>query len=240
MEPIADESLKELKIIFEWVKAREDKLEESRTVLVGGWAVYSYNRYWGSIDIDIITNNKTRRSMRKFLLDDHGYHPDVDPDSISVYKDTSAGQVVIDFANRDEDPFEGNHGSLDLGIVDGHTEVRLIGSQEVPVPSRSVLLMMKFKAAWDRNWRYERKLSPDLDWEFSKIIKDYADILALIDPAKGGNEIEIELLGDFFTEHDFIQPVIDLISESHVAADKYNVPSEQAKGFVERFKSMVL
>ena len=108
MEPIADESLKGLQIIFEWVRGREDNLTNSRTVLVGGWAVFAYNQYWGSVDIDLITNNTTRRSLRKFLLDEHNFHPD--PESISVYKDTNAGKVIIDFANRGNDSFEGNHG----------------------------------------------------------------------------------------------------------------------------------
>ena len=238
MEPIANESLKELQVISQWIREREVKLEQPTTVLVGGWAVYSYNRYWGSVDIDLITNNRTRRSLRKYLLDHHNYHPD--PESTSVIKETAAGQVIIDFANRGNDSFEGNHGALNLGIVDGHTEVRMIDSQEVPVPSRSVLLMMKFKAAWDRNWRYKREISRDLDKELSKTIKDYSDILALIDSAKGGDDIDIELLGDFFSEYEFIQPVIDLISDSQEAADKYNIPLERAKEIVERFKNVVL
>ena len=57
MEPIADESLKELQIIFRWVQGRGGELTDSRIVLVGGWAVFAYNQYWGSVDIDLITEN---------------------------------------------------------------------------------------------------------------------------------------------------------------------------------------
>ena len=231
MEPIADKSLEELKVIFEWVQGREADLTDSRIVLVGGWAVYAYNQYWGSVDIDLITNNITRRSLRKFLLDEHNFHPD--PESISVFKDTTAGKVIIDFANRGDDPFEGNHGSLNLGRVDGNTEIRSIGIQEIPVPSRSVLLMMKIKAAWDRNWRHERGISPDLDWELSKIIKDYSDILALIDPDKGGMDLDVDQMGEFFATHEFIKPVLDRISESQAAAEKYGISLSQAKEIVD-------
>ena len=237
MEPIAVESLKELQVIFEWVRGREEELTDSKIVLVGGWAVYAYNQYWGSLDIDLITNNTTRRSLRKHLLDNHNFHPD--SESISVYKDTAAGKVIIDFANRGNDPFEGNHGSLNLGIVDGNIEIRSIDTQELPVPSRSVLLMMKIKAAWDRAWRYELGKSDAPDWELSKIIKDYSDILALIDPEKGGDGLDVEQMGEFFSEHEFIKPVLDKISESRDAAEKYGITLDQAKEIVDRLKSVV-
>jgi len=243
MEPIALESLRELKILFEWVSEREPDLKKSRTVLVGGWAVYSYNPYWGSVDIDLITNNTTKRSMRKYLLDNHGFHPDLEHSSASVYKDTKAGQVIIDFANMGMDSFEGNHDSLDLGTVEGNIEIRRIGQQEVPVPSRSFLLTMKIKAAWDRKWRLDLSASEpssERDWELGKVIKDYSDILALIDPDKGGDNIEIEMLGDFFSEHEFIRTVIENLSESRAAATKYNIPHERAKGIVRRFGDIVL
>jgi hypothetical protein len=50
MDPIAEESLKELKRIFAWITEREGHLDRPITILVGGWAVYSYNGYWGSVD----------------------------------------------------------------------------------------------------------------------------------------------------------------------------------------------
>ena len=106
MEAIADKSLEELQAIYIWVNKREVKLPNPITVLVGGWAVYLYNRYWGSIDIDLITNNNTRRRMRYYLLNERGYRKDQKP-SHSVYKDTDAGKVFIDFANREELFFEG-------------------------------------------------------------------------------------------------------------------------------------
>ena len=143
MEPIARESLDELKVIFSWVQEREASLETSITVLVGGWAVHSYNNYWGSIDIDLITNNRTKKSLKKYLLDKRDYHPDPETTN-SVYKETINGNVIIDIANRGDDRFEGPHGSLSLSIVDGHTVIRDLEGQKVPVPDRSVLLMMTY------------------------------------------------------------------------------------------------
>ena len=190
------------------------------------------------MDIDIITNNATKRSMRKFLLDRHGFHPE--PDSGSVYKETHAGQVVIDFASMGRDSFEGGHGTFNLATVKGNTEIRRIGVQEVPVPSRSFLLTMKFKAAWDRKWRLDHGHCSNPGWETGKVIKDYSDILALIDPERGGDDMDIRMVGDFLSGHEFIRPVIEYVSESRAAADKYNIPLERAKTIVEHFRDMVL
>ena len=98
---------------------------------------------------------------------------------------------------------------------------------------------MKFKAAWDRSWRYNHGKSHNPEWEFSKIIKDYSDILALIDPDKGGRDLEVEQMGEFFSKHEFIKPVLDRISESRAAAEKYGITLDQAEEIVERFKSVV-
>jgi len=60
---IINASLEELIEIFRWVHPREKKEKYPVTVLVGGWAVYSYNQWYGSVDIDLVTNNKTRQSL---------------------------------------------------------------------------------------------------------------------------------------------------------------------------------
>jgi hypothetical protein len=241
MEPIAVESLRELQTVFEWVRGREDDLTESSTVLVGGWAVYAYNPYWGSVDIDLVANNRARASLRKHLLDNHGFRPDEDglSASASVFKDTPAGKVSIDFASRGPDVFEGSHGSFDQGIITGNVQVRRIADQEIPVPSRSVLLMMKTKAAWDRRWRYDHGASMNPTHEWAKIIKDYSDILALIDPARGGTDLSIGQLGRFFSENEFIRPVLDRVAESGPGAEKYGISPESARNMVEGLRRII-
>jgi hypothetical protein len=239
MEAIADKSLEELQAIYIWVNKREAELPNPITVLVGGWAVYSYNRYWGSIDIDLITNNKTRRSMRYYLLNERGYRSDP-ISSYSVYKDTDAGEVIIDFANRKKMDFEGRRGAFKHSIIDGRTEMRRIGNQDIPVPSRSVLLMMKFKAAWDRTWRLQNNRSKNKEREEGKLIKDYSDILALLDPKEGGENIDVMLLGGYFSDYQFLRPVIDQVSASRPAAEKYGIAHDEAFQIIKRFKDLVL
>jgi len=239
MERIARDSLEELKAIFSWVNERESSLKHPITILVGGWAVHSYNDYWGSIDIDIITNSRTKKALKKYLLDHRDYHPDPETTN-SVFRETAGGKVVIDIANRGEDRFEGKGDALYLSVVDGRTETGDIEGVKVPVPNRSVLLMMKIKAAWDREWRFKNDRSDDPDRDSSKIIKDHSDILALIDIEDGYSQLDLDLLGGFFRDHPFLESVLDSLSDSRAAFEKYGLETEYAKKIVYRFRSLVL
>lgn len=55
-DPLVTESFAELKTVLKWLEEKGENPEEPTTVLIGGWVVYSYNPYFGSIDIDLITN----------------------------------------------------------------------------------------------------------------------------------------------------------------------------------------
>ena len=239
MGQIARESLDELKEIFSWINQRESSLNQRITVLVGGWAVYSYNDYWGSIDIDIITNSRTKKALKKYLLDHRDYHPDPETTN-SVFKETNSGRVIIDIANRGSDIFEGNMDTIELSIVDDNTEVGNIEGVEVPVPNRSVLLMMKIKAAWDRKWRVNNDKSEDPEWDRSKMIKDHSDILALIDIEDEIGQLDIDLLGDFFRDHPFLESVIDDLSRSREAFAKYGIEPDDSRRLIDMFRSIVI
>ena len=71
------------------------------------------------------------------------------------------------------------------------------------VPKRTILLFLKLKAAWDRTYRIENSTSADPEWDRSKLIKDYADILALLDPKYGGMNIDINELASLFEDDPF-------------------------------------
>lgn len=236
MEPIANESMKELKKLFSWFHAREAHLESPISILVGGWAVYSYNRYWGSVDIDIITNSKTKRSLKYFLISREGYETDPLTGN-SVIKRTPNGEVVIDIANREGDRFEGSPKKFDLGIIDGNTETRTIEDQEVIVPSITILIMMKFKAAWDRRWRINNNKSQNPNHDRFKLIKDHSDIIALID---SGEEFDIRQLGRFFSKYPFVTRVFDDILSSDSASEKYGISMEEMDIFVNKLRSLVV
>lgn len=100
MSNIIKFSLDELIVITEYLQEREDA-DDPTTVLIGGWAVDSYNPWFGSIDIDLITNSNTRTSLRFHLRKNHNFVPyRLAGIPSSVKKDTESGAVIIDFASR--------------------------------------------------------------------------------------------------------------------------------------------
>ena len=222
-QKIIDQSLEELKHIMQWVRQREENKDNPVTVLIGGWAVYAYNPWYGSLDIDLVTNNSTKESLKYYLLHSRGYEYYRLFRPHSVAKFTHDGPIIIDFGSKEaEDPFEGRHEKLDLNILDGNTEIRKIrGEVPAAVPTRSLLLLFKLKAAWDRAYRIENEKSDDLEWENGKLIKDYADILALLDYEYGGTDIDIAFLGEQFSHFEFLKECLKIIPDNLDVLTKY-------------------
>ncbi len=63
--------------------------------------------------------------------------------------------------------------------------------------------------------------SEDSEWEETKLIKDNADILALIDPTNGGNELEMDFLGEKLNELDSLKGCLRNLPENRDAIEKY-------------------
>ncbi len=239
-DPLVEESLAELETVLSWLQERGENPKKPIAVLIGGWAVYSYNRYFGSIDIDLITNNSTRKSLMYYLRSEHGYRPERFLGRTSVSKITEHGKVVIDFGTREiPDRFEGRSETLDFKILDGQTEVRDLSGIKVPVPTRALLILLKLKAIWDRNQRIQNGISHDLDWEKAKLVKDNADILALADPERGGHEIDVEFLGRKLAEFPFLREHLENTKENLHAIKKYGTTQDKAEEFIDRLLLLV-
>ncbi|VVB85067.1 Uncharacterised protein [uncultured archaeon] len=220
---IIEKSLEELEFILNWIRVHEELGRNPVTVLVGGWAVDSYNPWYGSIDIDLVTNNRTKHSLMHILNRKRDY----DHDRIgfhTVYKQTDYGPIIIDFASRDEHyPFDGRVEELNFDILNRQTIIQNVRNHVfAAVPTRSLLMLFKLKATWDRSLRLNSETSPDPDWEHGKLIKDYADIIALLDPLHGGNEIDFDFLGEKLNEFDFLKECLRIIPENRDAIEKYN------------------
>lgn len=221
---LIEASMEELRHIAAFLREREGS-DQPRTVLIGGWAVHSYNPWYGSIDIDLITNHRTRGALNSYLRSERGYVYIREPSELKrVVKNVpSHGQIMIDFASREiPDPFEGVEDELDYSCVDDHCELREMGSAVyVHVPRRSLLLLLKMKAEWDRGYRISSRTSQDPDWEGAKLRKDHADILALMDPAAGGDGIDVNYLGDMLDGHPFLVQVFEDVREDVDAIEWY-------------------
>ena len=177
-------------------------------MLIGGWAVHAFNPWYGSIDIDLITNSRTKKGLMAHLVSTRGFtHQRNDDDTKRVQKVTEDGKpIIIDFGTRERpDPFEGRNDVLRYDILDGRTEPKDVGKGlSIPVPRREVLLIFKLKATWDREHRIVNDSSHDIEWEKGKLRKDHADILALLDPKAGGQNVDLYSLGEFFDRFSFL------------------------------------
>lgn len=80
---IIEKSLNELDFILNWVRQR-------------GETVDAYNPWYGSIDIDLVTNNRTKHSLMRILVKEREYdHFRIG--THTVYKPTDYGPIIIDY-----------------------------------------------------------------------------------------------------------------------------------------------
>ena len=240
---IVDSSNEELQEIARFLQTRE-VVASPITVLIGGWAVHSYNPWYGSIDIDLITNARTRNSLKNHLVENRGFvrARNLD-DTKRVEKFIPSGKhIIIDFGNRErEDPFEGLSCSLRYDILGGRTEPRAIGDGLfIAVPQRTVLLVLKLKAAWDRNRRITTETSDDIEWERGKLRKDRADILALLDPGAGGFEVDLYWLGERLHTFSFLRGCLSEVAKDVDAVDFYGrMAHDEVERLIEQVLSLI-
>ncbi|MCK9592098.1 MAG: hypothetical protein M0Q91_08845 [Methanoregula sp.] len=243
---IVENSREELAGIFRWVRDHREGSPRQVTVLIGGWAVYCYNPWYGSVDIDIITNSKTRQHLMKFLRDERGFVPQRYPFiRNTVVKNSPEGSIIIDFGSREDIcRFEGRSELCPFSLIDNQTEARSIeiggNVVEVIIPTRALLVLYKLKAAWDRSQRLLTGTSPDTEWETGKLTKDRADVLALLDPASGGTDIDVFYLGSQLSEYPFLIDVLrSTANDSDAVAMYRRLNTAQARDVVERIISLM-
>ncbi len=234
-DPLVHQSFAELRAVLRWQEERSGPGEgPPAAVLVGGWAVYAYNPYFGSYDIDLVTNARTRRSLMHHLVTHRGFEKYKDPASgeIGVVLVTPEGRALhIDFASLSrDDTLEGTGRRVSMAPLVGEAIVLRPGGWYVPIPRRTSLLLMKLKAAWDRQWRLDHGTSRDAGREREKVIKDRADILAIVDADGDEHPLDIQMLGAWFEDHTELGDVLEATGEDRRAYDFY----DRDRGPVER------
>jgi hypothetical protein len=250
LRPVADDALvqasfAELTHILRWLDER-DVTESSGpgTVLIGGWAVYAYNPYFGSLDIDLVTSSRTRGSLMQHLRDERGFQRVAD-DQLTFrgvrLHIPGVGDVKIDFATFEWlDQFEDVDAVLDYGLFRERAVRETVGGLRIALPDRGTLLLSKLKAAWDRRSRLEGGRSSDAGWERGKYVKDLADILALIDPDRGGNEIDLVFMRGSLLEYGFLVGVVEMAGSEVAGAERYGVDPAYARSITTRLLDLTL
>jgi len=171
--------------------------------IIGGWAVYFYNSYFGSIDIDIVGPSHQGRftDIIERYERTHGYEfIQKDPLGLEVTsrKPVIRNGKVIGYTEIDtsvfEDPkpssfHEDPNKQLPYSLTakkQYQRKVKLEKDAICYIPCKPLLLLYKIKAARDRAYDLKTR-GPTMEPAKAerlrgKMTKDRADIIALIDP----------------------------------------------------------
>lgn len=172
--------------------------------VIGGWAVYFYNSYYGSVDIDIVGpsmqghfNSVLDNYVRDYKytiiqLDDFGLQTTAHKD---VFREgEKVGAIEIDAATFEEKEaikfHEDRNNVLPYSLCSDdklRIEVTLEKDCFCYIPTKTLLLLYKIKAWRDRAFDVRTKgatmLAERLAWMQAKVAKDQSDIIALLEPS---------------------------------------------------------
>ena len=243
------ESLADLRKLGAWFHSKHGLT----IVLLGGWAVYSYNPYVGSFDIDCLGPDDPFTRYLNIYMRQNGYV--LEPESpfgaasecwrkpILVEK-TEIGSIYIDACDFEfrnffkEDPTK--EIPYNLCTKKEHLRLRPISGEYFYVPVKELLFLYKTKAARDREYLVTNAgmSTGGLERLRGKGDKDYSDLVALLDP-RAGEAMNGFVLGDLIREHR-ISFVVDTISNipSHPATREYcltrSTNESEIRGWIDK------
>lgn len=193
-------------------------------IIIGGWAVFCYNSYLGSVDIDLV--GPSMGGLFDATLEgferERGYQavasgplylgtsfrkPIYESDEIRGYVEIDACTYENDKRSFKENP------ETELPYIlcsrDGLlTPVALSENCEAFLPHKSLLFLYKLKALRDRQYDLREQgavLSLErAEWLRSKIVKDGSDLISLLDPNPDPcivkQDIDLEKLENLISE----------------------------------------
>jgi hypothetical protein len=198
LEILIEDSYNELVSLLKWFS-----LFGPIPTIIGGWAVYFYNSYFGSMDIDIVGPSHQGRFMDIIERYERRHEYEFIPKDSLGLEVTSRKPVIqngkiIGYMEIDactfEDPKPGSFHEdptkqLPYSLTaenQNQREVKLEEDAICYIPSKPLLLLYKLKAARDRAYDLKTKgttIDPAKAERLrGKITKDRADIIALLDP----------------------------------------------------------
>ena len=235
-------SLEEVKSLFHWAEAKNKNGSSMRLILIGGWAVDVYNSWYGSRDIDIMVNSRALSSVQNFLYMDRGFHKERDVTGQNIYCKTIAEEkTYIDFVKKRQE-FQGTGDTVDYRFLNDHVEqMYLRGSIPVIVPDKASLLKMKIKAAWDRKSMLKDGNYYNEAYLRSKVIKDFGDIVALLDRRFDNDSIlDLKSISMELSATPYIRILLDeLLDESSDQIQYRDYDEHGFTGLITNFLSIV-
>lgn len=172
-----------------------DKKVGHQPIIIGGWAVYQFNNYYGSKDIDVIFNDNYQQNLFQYYKA-QGYKEYTKDSFSKTFRkefNVAGSREFIDvdvISAKDENTFHQDRSKkLPFALAEKNKqridEVGRDGSLisfYIPIPE--LLLLLKAKAYLDRDYdaAHRVSISPYSKTYFeSKRNKDGADIIALLD-----------------------------------------------------------
>jgi hypothetical protein len=199
-EVLAKHSYEELLNVLEWFSNFG-----LIPVLIGGWAVFAYNSYFGSVDIDLVGWSMGGRFLDTIERYErvHGYEELRSPGlgmEIAYRKPITENNRVLGYVEIDVCTFEADTGGfheeaekkLPYSLC-GNPELlrRAVFSEKraravAYVPTKPLLFLYKLKAFRDRSFDLRTKGAimniERREWLRTKVEKDGADLIALLNP----------------------------------------------------------
>jgi len=219
LEVLTDDSYNELVSLLKWFS-----IFGPIPTIIGGWAVYFYNSYFGSIDIDIVSPShqghfidlieRYQRTHRYEFMEKGPLGLEVTTRKPVVKNSKVIGYMEIDACTFEDPKPSGFHEDLEkqlpyslTGEKQYQKEVKLREDAICYIPCKPLLLLYKIKAARDRAYDLKTKgtiIEPAKAQRLrGKVTKDKADILALLDPNPNKWVIKESLDIDAF--HDLVK-----------------------------------
>ncbi|MFQ5839018.1 MAG: hypothetical protein ACE5HJ_09620 [Thermoplasmata archaeon] len=200
-EEITTASYRELVNVGRWF----NRLIGYHPLLVGGWAVYYYNPTGlGSRDVDLIfPDRRSKDKLVNLYLFNNGYQrqriSEFEENYVLVIQ-TSKGEerLYLDVATvQDHNVVHGGGPELPWSLAYEHQREATFEKATFYVPTPEVLLLLKAKAALDREYDAKRAFDPFLLQQ--KSWKDYYDMASLLKTC----EFDARLLSSLLHRHDF-------------------------------------
>ncbi len=117
---LARDSFEELRYIFDWSIANRN-YRPGDIILIGGWAVHSFNSWKYSLDIDLIATGRFKDQLRRHLYTTRNYIKEKDSAGNTLYlKSLDSGKIYLDFLPK-KDRFHGTGKLLNLMEIEYET-----------------------------------------------------------------------------------------------------------------------
>ncbi len=227
--------------MFDWGTAKFGLENWPKMWIVGGWAVDVYNPWFGSRDIDIMAKSKVVSELKRYLYSERSYKKYKGPDGVMrFYKEVGREQIEIDFI-KSKQSFQGTDDIMSVEISPENSEnLHLKRNKIIIVPNRSILLGMKIKAVWDRNYMLKAGKYYNHSYVEDKISKDYGDIIALLDDKYIRNKpLNLQYLHDEILSKDYLKKLLKSLTPHDFQGFNYrSLDPDDCKELIDRLLSI--